>query len=1535
MEGEPGAVSQLIDYQDANDANTPGERSPIGKDCSNQLAPEATFSPELPNTLPPSHPTEVDGEFVITRKLTLTMPPVVGPPKQKATRGEVPAYEYGLKIDSGSLNDDKRRRDQTPSCEIIGQNMNVAGSTESPIETTVVGEDANSSLVVSEENTTKGYTAASLLERPKGGKAKVASPQITAIDKFVGYSAEVNRFFENIFHNVGLQISKYPCFMLLWVLAVQMILAWGFVTIDIEKDVYTLILGEDSIIYKIGEWQSYISDLSVRSNETEETSSGVNFIIIQGARDDEGNMMEPKYLLDMRKFMKTFLMDWTTTCPEFPSVVLGYRDVAMWDLYNADYAAVGKFPLNFIDPIGCFKEGDWMFTENSEEVLQEIPEIGFDYEWGQKQYSLAEINASFSGDELITETSKGIMSCWKYFPAYDARLPFSYLIGGMEFPRNDSAIRPGEYVMVHINGVNWEAGYIDSVGNKTGTFKVVDAVTRGWPHSENASYDELRGQMSSFTAVQTIGFTVGSEEFAKRIQRHHYGYCDTTGHLNGKFDCSNDDHLEDILEKAPNCYKRLIIELGEAMRTSIKHDDWLIDIALLHQYDAESIANETGQSAINQVLVAIFIMIGFIFIIGYNPVTPAQSKSIVGTLAVPLVCLSTMAGMGLCQLLFRFDFTPRTMQVLPFLGVGLGVDDMLVLLWTYSYQKDWHKIQEEMPRAMTIAGVSISLTSLTNLISFIIGTMMPLKELALFATVAAFVQVTNYIAIVFGFGAMLVLDNRRRAAKTAPRKTSGSMSYYSRDRKSSIIQDWRLESQQKPLGYRKIKNISKRVFTNQPSCCICWFSLAIFGICAYGAFFPGPELGESIGDYIPESHGLSSYFYYYEKYFTTCPASFGVGYLWENGKPSNYKNDHFSSRWSDIKGYYEAYSNLNSIVLRSTWLESFESWVTAKAPLDAEGLPREETRDIPMRGYHPSTGWPGKDCAEPSNETEVPRPYAACGALEQAPQYTCIGDFECRLVGTEVCGVGCDDCQSLINRLIINKTYTCRNQLPIECQELRYGGGQCFSQEGDTYNYIGRAGVCFEPPANEDSTNEVWKWRHMVGNTMDECINWCNDATDCAGFAYWNTNNTDQNTGCRPFDKNGASCTTVNASITENRGIVSLFKVAVPRENETNRECGKGYEGWYTDYEYQDRCFSELLRHWVSNSGSGQRAKSELTWSNGKSEPGENDFLVATFSDSYITTGAMGGALDGAKIIESMQQSRDLFNDFAQSEIGPWSSSVLYNLYDQFMEVDRYLWSSLGYIMSSIFVCSLIFILHPIAAVILIFCLFCTLVEIYGVLYWSDINVNGMLALNLVVACGITVEFTAHINRHFMLANGNPNYRIANSLGNMFLPVTLGALTTVLAVSFMAFSDIPYTRVYYFRLFVIITGFGWFNGVFLQSALLSLAASIFKNTFFDLGTISIDAPIDLDQQVDTMRESGIGQFGFLLDSRPSRNGKVDDMLNLVEPQRGERDAPQGGSAIRGGSAPAQRRNSIEYNISPIRRPGQKGAKDTTDFLYRL
>merc|ERR1719447_714721 len=138
-------------------------------------------------------------------------------------------------------------------------------------------------------------------------------------------------------------------------------------------------------------------------------------------------------------------------------------------------------------------------------------------------------------------------------------------------------------------------------------------------------------------------------------------------------------------------------------------------------------------------------MVIFIGFVAANPCNTLQSKAIVGVLGVVLVYFSTMAGMGLCRLLFQFDFTPASMQALPFMGLGLGVDDMLVLLWSYNYQRKSEQVNSEICRAVKEAGLSITLTSITNFVSFFIGSTMPLKELSYFSWTATCIIFTNYV----------------------------------------------------------------------------------------------------------------------------------------------------------------------------------------------------------------------------------------------------------------------------------------------------------------------------------------------------------------------------------------------------------------------------------------------------------------------------------------------------------------------------------------------------------------------------------------------------------------------------------------------------------------------------------------------------------------------------------------------------------------------------------------------------------------------
>ena len=87
----------------------------------------------------------------------------------------------------------------------------------------------------------------------------------------------------------------------------------------------------------------------------------------------------------------------------------------------------------------------------------------------------------------------------------------------------------------------------------------------------------------------------------------------------------------------------------------------------------------------------------------------------------------------------------------------------------------------------------------------------------------------------------------------------------------------------------------------------------------------------------------------------------------------------------------------------------------------------------------------------------------------------------------------------------------------------------------------------------------------------------------------------------------------------------------------------------------------------------------------------------------------------------------------------------------------------------------------------------------------------------MLLACALSVESTAHLLRHYLISEGTKHERMLEALRKLFLPVLFGAITTGLCVFFMYFSEFPYFQLYYFRLYMLIIGFGLYNGVVVQS----------------------------------------------------------------------------------------------------------------------
>ena len=99
--------------------------------------------------------------------------------------------------------------------------------------------------------------------------------------------------------------------------------------------------------------------------------------------------------------------------------------------------------------------------------------------------------------------------------------------------------------------------------------------------------------------------------------------------------------------------------------------------------------------------------------------------------------------------------------LVPFLMIGIGVDDMFVILDCIERVSPTLTGKKKLAAVLKLAGPSITLTSITNVFSFLMGsyTSIPaLRILCIFASMGMFFDFFNQITI---FCAVLSLDLRR------------------------------------------------------------------------------------------------------------------------------------------------------------------------------------------------------------------------------------------------------------------------------------------------------------------------------------------------------------------------------------------------------------------------------------------------------------------------------------------------------------------------------------------------------------------------------------------------------------------------------------------------------------------------------------------------------------------------------------------------------------------------------------------------------
>uniref|UniRef100_A0A8C5Q6M2 Patched domain-containing protein 3 n=1 Tax=Leptobrachium leishanense TaxID=445787 RepID=A0A8C5Q6M2_9ANUR len=182
---------------------------------------------------------------------------------------------------------------------------------------------------------------------------------------------------------------------------------------------------------------------------------------------------------------------------------------------------------------------------------------------------------------------------------------------------------------------------------------------------------------------------------------------------------------------------------------------YFASVSIQQEFDA------TVKSAIPLISIAYFVTI-FFSIISNARLDIVRNKLWVATFGVISPGLAIVSSFGL--LLFCGVPYVITVANAPFLILGVGVDDMFIIISSWEQTNVKSTVEKRMADTYAAAGVSITITTLTDVLSFYIGIMTSFGSVQSFCIYTGTALLFCFIYNLTCFGAILALNGRREAS---------------------------------------------------------------------------------------------------------------------------------------------------------------------------------------------------------------------------------------------------------------------------------------------------------------------------------------------------------------------------------------------------------------------------------------------------------------------------------------------------------------------------------------------------------------------------------------------------------------------------------------------------------------------------------------------------------------------------------------------------------------------------------------------------
>jgi len=258
-----------------------------------------------------------------------------------------------------------------------------------------------------------------------------------------------------------------------------------------------------------------------------------------------------------------------------------------------------------------------------------------------------------------------------------------------------------------------------------------------------------------------------------------------------------------------------------------------------------------------------------------------------------------------------------------------------------------------------------------------------------------------------------------------------------------------------------------------------------------------------------------------------------------------------------------------------------------------------------------------------------------------------------------------------------------------------------------------------------------------------------------------------------------------------------------------------GEDGWPTNYEN----FVAALRSYAQFMGPGAKYSQDISLSS----DGSNLEAIRIKAEYVRLTKTYRGEVldDASRQIAAMDGTRSMVNSWTDlPRAFPYSATFI--AIEGFKIINTELYRNVGLAILAVGLIVLITVANIVTALLITFNVAFCIIEILGAMFALGLVIDSVSVINIVLAVGLSIDYSAHIGHCFMVKGGNnKDARATESLADIGASVLNGALSTFLAVAVLLFS-----KSYVFRTlaiqFALTVGLGVLHGLILLPVLLSL-----------------------------------------------------------------------------------------------------------------